>query len=191
MKNSKFCLLLSLIAIGLMTISFFIDDNKMNQQLSEKSRIMYGFVEKTGKKLGEKYKMSPVGIGGGGGPKEEGIWLMSIAFQRYGDSLTEQMARRLIINCVNDFLEIVNNDKELKPFLKEYPFTANNLKISIYNYDYNGDPITEPFIVTVNMSEGEVSYFTFENPYSHPFKTEKYESFEEAIALLKEENKTH
>ena len=191
MKNSKFCLLLSLIAIGLMTISFFIDDNKMNQELSEKSKVMYGFAAKTGEKLGKKYKMSPAGIGGGGGPKEEGIWLISLVFDRYGEPLTENMARQLIVNCVDDFLEAVNNDKQLKPFLKEYPFTAKNLEVSIHNYDHNGYQIAEPFIVTVNMSRGKVGYYTVEKQDSLPFKTKKYESFDEAVAILKEEDKTN
>ena len=179
-----------LLLMGLIVVSFSMDNNKMNQQLSEKSKMMYGFIEKTGKKLGEKYEMSPIGIGGGGGPKEKKIWLMSITFQRYGDPLTEQMARKLIINCVNDFLEIANNDEELKPFLQDYPFTAKNLELSVHNYDHDGYPIADPFIVIVNMCQGEVGYFTVEKNTSHPFKTKKYEPFEKAVAILKEEDKT-
>jgi hypothetical protein len=106
---------------------------KMVQGQSEFGKMLYSFVAKTGKRLAKKYGMSTSGAGGAA--REDGIWLMSIAFDRHGDPICEAEARKLIISCVNDFLEAVNKDETLKPFLKNYPFTAKNLELRIFNYD--------------------------------------------------------
>ena len=177
---------LILIVIGLLTMNFSWG-HKIDQEMSEEGKMMYGFVGKTGKDLGLKYGMNPDGIGGGA--TKEGIWLMCLSFEKRGDSLTEQQARKLITSNANDFLELINNDERLKPFLKEYPFTIKNIKLSIHSSDHNGNSYADPFIATVNISRGEIGYFTFEIADRFPYKTEKYELFEESIAILKEEKK--
>ena len=122
------CLFFILICFGI----FFIEPSigtKMNQEVSEESRMLHKFIAKEGPRLGKKYSMSLVGTGGG---IREGIWLISMSFNRYDSFLSEEEARKMIINCVNDCLEAVNHDEDLKPFLKVYPFTAKNLDLTIY-----------------------------------------------------------
>ncbi len=177
-----------ILLIGLLTTSFS-ESFKMDQGLSNDSKMLYGFVAKTGRKLEKKYKMSISGIGGGA--KTDGIWLMSLSFHRYGSLLTEETARQLIIHCVNDFLEVVNQDAQLQPHLKEYPFTAKNLELAIHNYDQHHYSVIDPLIVTVSMSRGKIGYFTIEKEDSLPYKTQKYETFEEALAILAKENQTN
>jgi hypothetical protein len=186
LKTLKACIPIILILIGLLTISLSMD-RKMDQGLSEHGKMLYSFVAKTGNKLEKKYGMSPCGIGGGA--KEDGIWLMALSFDRYGDPLTEAEARKLIINCVDDFLEAVNNDEQLKPFLKEYPFTAKNLDLTIYNYDKGQVLNYFPYIAIVTNSEGKVGFFTENASTKYGYYTKKYETYDEAIAILKRENK--
>lgn len=180
LKTLKVCIPAILIVIGLLNASFSMDA-KMEQGLSEDSKMLYGFINREGKKLAIKYHMIQSGIGIGGMDK---VWLMQLTFDRHNSLLNEEEARKLIVNCVNDFLEAVNNEKELKPFLENYPFIAKNLKVSIHNWDH-GHYAIEPYIITVSESKGEVGYFTIEDQDSMQYKSEKYESFEEAVAILK------
>ena len=56
-------------------------------------------------------RQSATGLGG-----MDKVWLMSLSFDRYGDPINEQEARKLIISCVDDFLEAVNKDEQLRPY---------------------------------------------------------------------------
>ena len=135
-----------LICFGIFFIESFMGI-KMNQEISEESKMLHKFIAKEGPRLEKKYSMSQVGSGGG---IREGIWLISMSFNRYDSYLSEEEARKLIINCVNDCLEAVNHDEDLKPFLKVYPFTAKNVDLSIINYRKDRRVVFYPYIAVID-----------------------------------------
>jgi hypothetical protein len=178
-----------LLAVFFLVIStIFLEsfkEKKMYPQKSTESQISDNFIVQTGKKLGQKYDMIQNCIGGG---VDNGIWLMSFGFKRYNSYLTEEDARKLIIECVNDCLEAVNQDEKLRPFLKVFPFTAKNLDFTIFNYDKQGNDIDHPLIKTVSNSEGKICYYTIDaSKPIQPYKSKKYETYEEAVAILQKE----
>jgi hypothetical protein len=186
LKTLKACLPIILILIALMTISFSMEP-KMDQGLPEDDKMLYGFINREGKSLGLKYHMRQSAIGIGGMDK---VWLMSLAFDRYGEPLTEDEARKLIISCVDDFLEAVNKDENLKPFLKNYPFTAKNLELTIFNYDKDHVLHYFPSIAIVTNSKGKIGFLTEDASTKYDYYTEKYETYDESVAILERENKT-
>jgi len=167
------------------TLSLTMDRN-MYQEPSTHDKALYGFIAKMGRELGKKYKISLIAQGGGATP--EGIWLMSLSFEKEGDPLTEEEARKLIIHCVDDFLSAVNNDEKLKPLLKEYPFTAKNLSLAIFSGGKNQVAHYFPSISVVSDSRGKICFFTEDPSTKHGYHTEKYETYEEAVAILKNEH---
>jgi hypothetical protein len=124
-----------LIFVGVLTIAFS-SNSSMNQEMSIHSKMLYGFNAKMGKFFGKKYAMSMYGTGGGA--KKDGIWQFSLSLERCGNPLTENEARRLIINCLDDFLEAANSDEELRPFLKTYPFKPESIDLAIFSSDKEG-----------------------------------------------------
>ena len=186
MKKTKiYFFTILFIFIGLVVLSFSMNRNvNLNQGLSEESQVLYGFIDREAKKLGAKYGMEHCGTGGGG---RDGIWLMSLSFQRFGSHLNEEDARKLIINCSNDFIESINNDETIRPFLKIYPFSAKNIDLTIYNYQENGRWIYYPDIFIENNAEGKIAFYTKDESEKYGYKTEKYETYEEAVAILKKE----
>ena len=187
LKLLKFSVLIILVfnALSIMSVPMNFG---MHEHLSEHSKVLYGTVKKIGSKLAEKYQMLPYGIGGGA-RKGDGIWLMDISFQRYGHPLNEEEARKLIINCVSDFLEAVNSDECLRPFLKDYPFTAKNLNLRIFNYGKDHVLYYFPYIAIVTNSQGKVGFLTEDPSVKCGYYTEKYEPYDEAVAILKKQNK--
>ena len=163
-KIFKFSIPLILICIAYFALSLSVGQN-MNETMSPHGQALYEYANKIGKKLEKKYEMYSLGVGGGATP--EGIWLMSISFNRYGKPITETEARKLIISCVDDFLDSINNNDELRPFLKEYPFTSKNLDITIFNFNNNDFLYLFPLIAVVNNSRGKIGYFT-EDPSTQP-----------------------
>ena len=160
----------------------------MNSGLSEEDKMFYGFVNREGKLIGKKYDMLYCGVGGGGAGKG-GIWLMSLSFHRYGLPLTEEEARKLIISCLDDFLTSVNKEEQIKPFLKNYPFTPENIDLGIVNYKADRQDVYHPYISTVAARRGRICFYTEEESRPFTYKSKKYETYEEAIAILQQEMK--
>jgi hypothetical protein len=180
--------ILGIIPFGYDKIPFMNYSIKDNDQLSEESKIFYRFLQKEGKILGNKYQMSMSSIGGGGGG-DQGFWLMDLGFQRENSLLTEEQARKLIVQVVNDFLTDVNKEVSLRPYMRDYPFTPKNVDITIFNSDIEIGDCFYPFISAINSNQGKVGYFTEEEGQIYGYKTKKYETWDEAIAIIQKEEK--
>src|SRR5262249_6511208 len=148
-------LLIFLFFLGIAIISFMHSD--IDQEMSEESKMLYGFAAREGKELGKKYGMSFSGVGGG---TDHGIWFITVCFQHYDSFFTEERARKLIIDCLQEFLEIANKDEALRPFLKVYPLKPENINMNIFNYTNDHNFIFYPYICTVSTSDGEIGLFT-------------------------------
>lgn len=178
-KYQKHCLLLFMV-LGIPLIDF--SKGPLMDQMPESEKIYYEFLNREGKEIGIKFGMRQ--CGSGGGAKDGLTWLISLSFQRYDSLLTEEEARKLIIEVVYDFLEAVNHDAILKPYLRDNPFTSKNIELTIYNYDRDKRDVYYPFIGVVSNREGKIGYFTTEESNKYRYKTEKYETYDEAVAIL-------
>jgi hypothetical protein len=166
----------------------FMNDPSTLDHLPKEDKAFYGFLQKEGKILGKKYKMSMSSIGGGGGG-DQGFWLMDLGFQRENSLLTEEQARKLIVQVVNDFLTDVNQEESLRPYMRDYPFTSKNVDIAIFNADKEIGDTYHPFIRVVDSNQGKVGYLTEEEGQIYGYKSEKYETWDEAVAILQKEEK--
>ncbi|MFI0434548.1 MAG: hypothetical protein ACH350_02315 [Parachlamydiaceae bacterium] len=180
-KTYQYLIIIIFLPIGLLTISLFMRPS-MNLELSDHGQVLFSTAAKIGSKIGKKYRMHS--LGGGGGAKPDGIWLIAISLEKSEAALTEKEARELIIQCMDDLLTIVNHDDQLKPFLKNYPFTAKNVELVIYSYDKNRSLYQFPSIAIVGNFEGKIGYFTEDPSTKHGYHTKKYETYEEAVAIL-------
>lgn len=152
------------------------------EELPDEDQMLYGFIAKTTAVIGKKYDLSLTGVGGGG--DEEGIYLMTVGFGRYGPPLTQQEARALLVRCVNDFLQAANSDPKLRPYLKCYPFTIQHLRLSIVNHYADGRDVFDPYIRTMSAHEGKLGYYTEDPLNEYGYKSKKYETYDEAVAIL-------
>ena len=185
-KMLKICIPLILLFVGIAAIKLENEPDEY-QGLPDDDKLLYQFINRQGKILGKKYHMEQSGNGLGGMDK---VWLMTIAFDRYGTPINEQEARSLVVHCVEDLLEAINNDEQLRPYLRDYPFTAKNLRLSIINFDKNQDVHYFPNISVVSNSEGKVGFFTDDPSDKYKYHTKKYETYDEAVAILKREHKS-
>lgn len=180
-KILKIFIPIVLIGTGLLMMNFVMD-GKM-AQLSEEDQILYRFINRQSKFLEAKYHMKQSGVGLGGIKLE----LMIVSFHRHSEPLTEQKARKLIVDCVNDFLDAINSDNQIRPFLKEYPFTAKNIDLTILNFGESDLPHYFPYIAVVWNAKGKIAFLTEQPSTKCGYYTEKYETYEEAVAILKQE----
>jgi hypothetical protein len=84
-----------------------------------------------------------VGTGGEMARDIQSITLKFVSHQR----VTIDEACALEVEVIEKFLEAINRDKEIRPYLREYPFTAPRANISISFTQPNGEPYTDGIVV--------------------------------------------
>jgi hypothetical protein len=143
------------------------------------------FVAKAAKKLEKKYNIDLCGIGSGVRDK---VWLVNLSFNKYGLPLSEMEARKLIIAITQNFLDLINQEEKIRPYLENYPFTSKNVKIALFNYTENAGNHYHPWITSSSMSKGKTLFMSFD-PGMIPLRLhdEIYETYEESLAIIAKE----
>ncbi len=188
-KNLKICLPIFLMILGIEMPVSILRGHNMNQakyqDLSNDDKMLYSFINRQGQMLANKYHMRQCATGIGGRDK---VWLIALSFDKCGDPMAEGEARQLIVNCVDDLLDAVNKEEKLRLLIENYPFTAKNLEMRIFSRDKNRKIHYFPYIAIVSDNRGEIGFLTKIPSSKYGYHTEKYETYEESVAILKGEN---
>lgn len=138
---------------------------------------------KTAKALATKYNMD--WLGGGGGFMYN-INKISTSFS-IAHPIDRNEARKLIVEAVETYLKAINEDLDIRPFLINYPFTINNLKVVIFSTTAEGDNVYDPYISITRTWDNEIRYITDDPKDKWHYKTEYVEPYEMALQIVKEQ----
>lgn len=136
---------------------------------------------KVAKRLTKKHQMDWIGEGGG---MMGSVYMLGLSFQIH-HPLVRNEARELIVDCVQELLAAVNTNEEIRPFLKDYPFTAKNVQILIFSNYPNGKEAYDPYISVVSVATSDDIFFSTTEPNKNSYKNRYRESYSEALAMLK------
>lgn len=132
------------------------------------------------KQLVKKYSIHCAGTGVS---DKNGINMLSLSFQ-----VTKEMniknARKLLINIVHDYLEILNADKQLQPYLAKHPFDEKNIEIRLFFYTQDQDYVLHPNIGVASSIKGSINYKTVEDASYYKIQEVYSETYEEALEKL-------
>ena len=134
--------------------------------------------------------------------KEKGLWAIGDSGQMYNDIQTMGLAfeyfhlvnleeaRALLVYTIQVFLNNINDSKEVRPFLHNYPFTTKNIEITIWIYQESGNNPPLENIECVRLHEDKLSY-----KLTAPSKFELWpilheETYAEALEALRKQNST-
>ncbi len=135
--------------------------------------------------LETKYKMS---VCGSGVAMPDGIVnSLVLCFDSYR-SLSIEQARPILVDCVNTYVNAVNSNSEIKPYLKTVPFSPKNIEINIFFRTSKGASVTEPNLCVATALHGKLIYCTEEKGQKFGYKSETTEPYEEAVKILNEKN---
>ena len=101
--------------------------------------------------------------------------------------LDKAEARRLIVDCVEEYIAAINASKQIRPFLQNYPVTAANIDIAIFSYNADRRTTYDPYIGTVSCRKGMIYYYTEDKDNEFRYKSETEETYDEALAIIKKE----
>jgi hypothetical protein len=101
--------------------------------------------------------------------------------------ISKQKARQILVECVQEYIQAMNNKKEIRPYLKDFPVTAKNIEVNLFIHDTNGDILFYPNIGMASVFLGSIEYKTRDPKDKYTYKTVEEETFEEAVIKAKEE----
>ena len=140
---------------AMMSMVFCLFGCSPNYQIPDYEKIADRITEKTAKKLQQQKKLRLVGTGG---KMMHDIQAMHMGFYYYQE-VDLQTARELIIYAIDEYLSEINNSKEIRPYLHEYPFTAKNVEINIWIFkpDRTHPPLDK--IYCISARNGTLHYY--------------------------------
>lgn len=139
----------ALIAIVLLCCGVLYDETPSYVRLAN------GITTKIAKKLEKERNLYLVGTGGG---MMDDVEMMAMSFYMY-DEVDLEKARKLLLYIVNSYLEDINTNKDIHPYLHNKPFTAKNIEIRIWFFNSNRERLSPEKIFHVSALEGKLSYY--------------------------------
>jgi hypothetical protein len=133
------------------------------------------------KRLSQRYNMRVVGMGGGLANR---VNMLGLSFQIQG-ALTKEQLRKILIDCEETFLATINENEQIRPFLKNFPFTPKEIEIEIFLVDRTGREVFHPDISTAVAKHGELTYSTVDRNNTFVYKDEEVEAYGEALKLVR------
>lgn len=150
----------------------------LKNQPVDYEKIANSITIQTAKKLETEKKLYLVGTGGG---MMNDIKMMAMSFNYYQEIDDIKEARKLAIDAANQYLSAINNNKDVRPFLHEYPFLPKNIQIRILVYKPDRSHPAQDKIQCITVINGFVTYSL--NDRMGSFEQVGKESFEEALRL--------
>lgn len=103
---------------------------------------------------------------------------------------TKESLRKILIDCMEEYLHSVNSNEKIRPFLKKYPFTANEINITIFVVDQKHLEAPYPEIAVAETFMEKVFYRTVDKKICG-YKSTDTESYEEALKIVKDEQEAN
>jgi len=145
--------------------------------LSPEDIAMNAVTKKTAEELKIKYHLFLIGMGGSG--KKDKITLSTISFElEY--TMSKEKCRKVIIDCIQQFLKNINTDNRLSQYLFEKPFTYKNIEVTIFMSNPDRSSVFHPKFRVATLKDGLIYYKTVDEE-TNRYKSVEEEPYEEAL----------
>lgn len=178
--NLAFPLVIKMI-VYLLCLPFLMMSCQRNEPISEKEKIKYRVLNEVINQLKDQHQLSLGGFGAEG--SEKGYQLLGLNFDLYG-VISKDEGRKMLVESVDLMLNVINQDKELQPYLLEKPFTSKNVDLVFFVKRKNGEDVFYPDIRIFSACGGRISYLTESPEQEFGYYTEEEETFEEARRIV-------
>jgi hypothetical protein len=139
---------------------------------------------KAAQALSDRHEMNQIGTAGG---MIDSVRMVGAGFQKVG-SLSKDELRKIIVDCVDEFLVVFNEDEEIRSDLQNYPFESKNIEINIFVMTSDRGFVYYPDICTASFANGEISFRTHikvDGDEIGRYETDSEETYEEALSIVR------
>jgi len=116
--------------------------------------IAHSITARTATKL--KYQKDLHLIGTGGAMMDH-IKMMAMSF-RYYHEVDIDRGRKLLLDALHTYLDAVNSNEEVRPYLANYPFEPKNIEINIFISEPDGHSVSSGKITVMGAINGVLDY---------------------------------
>jgi len=152
---------------------------------NEKGYIRVAVQRRVAKKVEKKHRLRASGFGFWGPDCYEELKIFFVS----PVVLSRDEARFLILDVAADFLEVVNQDENIRPHLCQHPYTMNHLSIAFFPKRNGYEKPIYPDYVVIDFQGGIISYKTKLENQKYGYHSEEDETFEEALKILREQGR--
>lgn len=124
-------------------------------------------------------------LDGYGGTMMEHVQQITLAFTSR-DEVDVAQARDRLVACAVELLQRINNDKEMRPYLAEYPCQPKGIELSIAYVDATDRHIEKGKVAFTTLLEGSIDYSICDPSKDQPLHTIHRESFDDALKIVQE-----
>lgn len=139
------------------------------------------------KEVEKKYKLKRITTGGS---LAYDVRQVVIGFL-YPAEATIPEARRIYVEIAEVFIKKYNGSKELRPYLRDYPFTLEHLALSIYFRNPKGDQPRKGMVAFTRGGTRDIDYEgqVSDDPKVYDPQEIFSESYVEALRIIREEKR--
>lgn len=174
----------------LFPVLFFCSFFLMRPKMSKESKAVHQIVREISSIYTKKYNMrySGISLAAPGGIYRD----IGVCFD-YQGYLTKDEARVILLEIADALLEKINDNTILKPHLKNYPFTGNNITVDIFLVSPEGKRIYYPDIKIISLYGDKLRY-KYDSPETESqgvYYLKETETIEEARQIVNQQQNTN
>ena len=134
----------------------------------------------------EMIKSKQLYLIGVGGSSMLGIDYRMLSFSYYQDKeLKIEEVRKDMVDIISKYLQEINQKKELRPFLRNYPFTLENVEITFFVMTEKAGNVPDGALHVIKAMNGKISYYIAPfTPQRKPILRETFEEAREKVQAL-------
>lgn len=122
-------------------------------------------------------------LSGTGGAMMDDIQEIYISFFS-NDTLNVSQARVLYIEMMEELLHRVNFHDKIRPYLHNFPFREDNIKLVIRFVNAEGNAIRDGHVASMGIAKDHLIYFAAYDPVTENYYTINRELYEEARRMV-------
>jgi len=130
----------------------------------------------------KRYNMRTLGFTGG---MMGSIYLIGLEFEIQGP-LSKERLREIVVDCVEEFLAPINANEEIRPYLRNYPFTEKEIKIKLFVVDLSRKDVYEPYFMIASAFDGKVYYKSKDKNLKYGYTQDIEEDYQTALKIVRE-----
>lgn len=119
---------------------------------------------------------------GSGGKMPHDIEEFKVGFEINRRATIEE-ARMFEVQATERFLKIINENEKIRPFLREFPFKANRVAVSISFNKKDNNPYTDGSVSYMSLIKGKI-YYSAQEPKNEKLYDIFEEPYEEALKIV-------
>ena len=177
----KFKILAILGCILILTCAFFFSPFILSFLPSKKQSLANLVRAKASEKIESTKNLHLIGTGG---QMLYNIEMLNLGFECFYE-VDIPAARELLVYSVTTLINEVNANQDIRPYLKNYPFTANNIEIDIWIRTPENSKVALGKLRYLQSKQGLLEYNiqTTDNFNTEPILTETYEEAVNKLGL--------